>query len=145
VKGLVGVNHVALTVAELGSSARFYEELGFELERRLTFDGPGAERVTGVPGARLEMEFLVLGAFRLELIQYSPPGKHAVGDVNDVGSVHICLEVDRIADVYSRLAARGLEFTSPPHRDPSGVWMTYFADPDGNRVELLEIEGADAR
>jgi len=134
-----GVHHVALTVSNLESSGRFYEALGFSPERRIRFDSPAAARVTGVPGARLEMAFLTLGGFRLELIEYTPRGRQDARAGNDLGSSHICLQVDRIEDVYSRLAARGVPFISTPHHDPSGVSMTYFSDPDGNRVELLEI------
>jgi catechol 2,3-dioxygenase-like lactoylglutathione lyase family enzyme len=134
------VHHVALTVSDLESSERFYEALGFSPERRIRFDSPAAARVTGVPGARLHMAFLALGGFRLELIQYSPPGIQEVPAINDLGSAHICFQVDQIDRVYSRLTARGLRFTSSPHHDPSGVSMTYFSDPDGNRLELLEIK-----
>ena len=101
--------------------------------------GPAAALVTGISGARLEMAFLMLGGFRLELIEYTPRGSDDPRAGNDLGSSHICLQVDRIEDVYLRLAARGVSFISTPHHDPSGVSMTYFSDPDGNRLELLEI------
>lgn len=139
-----GVHHVALTVSDLESSERFYEALGFSPERRIRFDSPAAARVTGVSGARLEMAFLTLGGFRLELIEYTPRGRQDVRAANDLGSSHICLQVDGIEGVYSRLTDHGVPFISLPHHDPSGVSMTYFSDPDGNRLELLEIEDGHA-
>jgi len=143
VKGVLGVHHVALTVRDLDVSASFYESLGFTLERRLGFDGPGAERVTGVAGANLQMAFLMLDGIRLELIQFDPAGVQQVTEINDLGSAHICLEVSQIGQVYSELAARGARFISPPYHHPSGVSMAYFGDPDGNRLELLEIKAGD--
>jgi catechol 2,3-dioxygenase-like lactoylglutathione lyase family enzyme len=143
VRGVLGVHHVALTVRDLDASANFYESLGFALERRLEFDGPGAERVTGVPGASLEMAFLMLDGVRLELIRFDPAGEQRVGEINDLGTAHICLEVNEIGRVHSELAARGARFVSPPYHHPSGVSMAYFGDPDGNLVELLQIEGSD--
>jgi catechol 2,3-dioxygenase-like lactoylglutathione lyase family enzyme len=143
VKGVLGVDHVALTVDDLDASTRFYQELGSSLERHLTFEGEGAEYVTGVARASLQMAFLALGDFRLELIRFSPPGKEEIRAGNDRGSAHICLRVQDIEGVYSRLTARGVSFTSPPYHHPSGVSMTYFADPEGNPVELLEVRTAD--
>jgi lactoylglutathione lyase len=145
VAGVDGVDHVALTVSDLVISTRFYESLGFSVERHVQFEEPAAEGVTGVADARLRMAFLVFDGLRLELIQFSPKGKRLPPAANDIGSAHICLRVARIADVYADLAARGCEFVSPPYHHPSGVSMTYFADPDGNRLELLEIADGDDR
>lgn len=139
-KGVLGVHHVALTVQDVDASVSFYESLGFTLERRLGFDGPGAELVTGVTGATLQMAFLVLDGVRLELIQFHPAGTREIARINDLGSAHICLEVEEIEGAYSELAARGTTFVSAPYRHPSGVSMAYFGDPDGNHLELLEIE-----
>jgi predicted enzyme related to lactoylglutathione lyase len=80
----------------------------------------------------------------LELIQFSPPGKQETRAGHDLGSAHICLRVQDIEDVYSRLKERGASFTSPPYHHPSGVSMTYFVDPEGNRLELLEVRTPDA-
>jgi catechol 2,3-dioxygenase-like lactoylglutathione lyase family enzyme len=143
VRGVLGVDHVAVTVADLEACTRFYQDLGFSVERRLTFEGEGAEQVTGLPRASLQMVFLGLGDFRLELIQFSPPGKQEIRAGHDLGSAHICLRVQDIEGVYSRLTERGASFTSPPYHHPSGVSMTYFADPDGNRLELLEVRTPD--
>jgi catechol 2,3-dioxygenase-like lactoylglutathione lyase family enzyme len=143
VNGVLGVHHVALTVADLDSCTRFYEGLGFTQERRLSFGGEGAEQVTGVRGASLQMAFLVLEDFRLELIRFTPSGRQDIRAGNDLGSTHICLRVQDIDSVYSRLTDRGASFTSPPYHDPSGVSMTYFSDPEGNRVELLQIRTQD--
>ena len=139
VRGVLGVDHVALTVADLDVCTRFYQDLGFSLERRLTFEGEGAEHVTGVPHASLRMAFLELAGLRLELVQFTPPGKRESRAGNDLGSAHICLQVHDIESVYSELMERGATFTSPPYHHASGVSMTYFSDPEDNRLELLEV------
>ncbi len=141
--GVIRVHHAALTVSDIERSVDFYRALGFDLERRITFGGSAAEAVTGVREARLVMAFLILDSFRLELIEYSPVGRKDQRQNNDLGSTHICLEVRDIQAVYERLTAMGVRFTCPPHHDPSGVSMTYFRDPDGISVELLEVTGTD--
>jgi catechol 2,3-dioxygenase-like lactoylglutathione lyase family enzyme len=136
---------VALTVADLESSVGFYEELGFSVERRLVFDDPGAETVTGVPGASLEMAFLALEDFTLELIEYTTPaGKKRTRAINDIGSTHICFRVNDIERIHAELSARQSPFVAPPHHHTSGASMAYFSDPDGNLLELLEIRARDA-
>jgi catechol 2,3-dioxygenase-like lactoylglutathione lyase family enzyme len=142
--GNASVDHVALVVTDLARSVEFYESIGFAFERHIEFVGPGAEQVTGVGGARLEMAFLGLGAFRLELIEYDPPGAGRPGAANDIGCAHICLRVDDIERAHRELEGRGVRFVSRPHHHPSGVSMVYFADPDGNLLELLEVRADDA-
>ncbi len=143
VKETLGVDHVAVNVADLEKCTEFYESLGFSVERRLDFDGEGAEQVTGLRGAALSLVFLFLDGFRLELIRYAPGRKRRQQAINDLGRAHICLRVRDIDGVYSRLTERGAVFVAPPYHHPSGVSMTYFADPEGNQLELLEIRGTD--
>jgi catechol 2,3-dioxygenase-like lactoylglutathione lyase family enzyme len=90
------------------------------------------------------MAFLTLGGFTLELIEYAPVGKKRIGAINDIGSTHICFRVNDIDRIHAELTVRQLSFIAPPYHHPSGVSMAYFSDPDGNRLELLEVRESDA-
>jgi len=67
---ITGHNHTSLTVSDLERSIAFYtENLGFRVAERFEAKGEGIERITALPGAHLNIAFLTLGDFRLELIQ----------------------------------------------------------------------------
>lgn len=136
---IIGVHHAALTVSNLERSIAFYGRFGFEVERRVVNTGPDAERITEVPGAHLSIALLTLGAFRLELIEYRPPGSQEPRGNNDLGSAHICFHVRDIQALCERLRNDGVRFTSHPQKHPSGASLAYFRDPDGITVELLEV------
>lgn len=54
--------------------------------------------------------------------------------------VGVSIQVDDIGAIYDRLVARGVEFLSPPVRQPWGGTLAHFKDPDGNILTLLGTE-----
>jgi len=125
------VDLVALIVDEYDPAIDFFVGvLGFELVEdspSLTNDGrpkrwvvvrpPGAE--TGILLARADGE-------RQE---------KAVGD-QLAGRVGFFLRVDDFDGMYQRMLAQGVEFVSPPRREPYGR-VAVFVDVAGNRWDLL--------
>lgn len=113
---VVELNHVALDVAEVEASVRFYGgALGLPALPRPAFSFPGA--------------WFRLGP-RQELHLIGDRGR-AVGE----RSGHFALQVADIHAAAARLRAEGVAFRGPKPR-PDGALQIFTADPDGNVVEL---------
>lgn len=41
---------------------------------------------------------------------------------------------------HRRLRAAGVEFLRPPQQEPWGGWIATFSDPDGNTLQLIQLE-----
>ncbi len=139
------VHHVAITVSDLEESLEFYENLLhtkvlYQMER----SGEGIERITGVPGAKIKVAMLEAPNVEVELLEYTvPAGRPYDRANNDIGSMHFCLEVENVEEVYADLCKRGVRFNSPPVRvteGPTKGWrVAYCLDPDGVSVEVCEL------
>ena len=49
----------------------------------------------------------------------------------------VSLQVSDIAAVYQELRAKGVDFLSPPEKQPWGGTLAHLRDPDGNVISLL--------
>jgi catechol 2,3-dioxygenase-like lactoylglutathione lyase family enzyme len=142
-----GIHHTAISTNDLDRSLRFYRDLlGFEQVFASRWE-PGAEaadKITGLKNSSARMVMLKAGNACIELFEYSSPLPHP-GDPNrpacDHGITHLCLDVRDIEAEYERLKAAGMLFHCPPQKMGT-VSATYGRDPDGNIVELLEVEDA---
>jgi len=141
------IQHVGVTVSDLGRSLAFYRDvLGFEPLFVTDGSGPDLARTLGVPDADLSFAQLRLGDTLLELLQYRHPAGRPYDRGNrgsaDVGAYHVGLRVADIEETYRALAARGVAFTAPPLHVAAGPLaggaFTYFADPDGLTWELFQ-------
>lgn len=79
----------------------------------------------------------------VELIQYiNPKGKPYNMSECDTGNMHIAFRVTDIYKIYKTLKQKGVKFKSPPNeviKGPTKGWIwTYFYDPDGAQLELIE-------
>lgn len=52
------------------------------------------------------------------------------------GQTNIAWEVDDLVAKYEELKAKGVEFPKPPTKQPWGGMQAFFADPDGNVMQL---------
>ena len=140
-------NHFAFTVSDIERSLAFYADLGFTPADPVVQDlqMPAIKEMTGFPDAHLRIAMISLDGVTLELLQYvSPEGaKRQTLSIRDVGNSHFCLAVDDIEAETARLKAKGVEVFSDVvtfvggHYD--GYRGVYFADPDGNTVELVGL------
>jgi lactoylglutathione lyase len=132
-----GVHHVGFVVSDLEASTAFYERMF------------GATPVLRVDAGRLSLVFLDLGNTLVELLAYPDGEGGPVPHEAKLGAGHLALLVDDAHDAQARLEARGVVFQGPPLRveeGPSrGYVLTFALDPDGNRVELVELPRDDAR
>lgn len=143
---ILAVHHVALSVADMERSLRFYcDLLGFrELWRReMTPGNEMRDRIFGLKDCAGRITMLQLGDMRLELFEFASPPQDRPGDprrpVNLRGITHICLDASGIHEEHARLSAAGVSFHCPPQQIDRGKWITYGRDPDGNVIELREV------
>ena len=138
------LEHVALSVADLGRSIAFYcDLLGMEVIR--TVDCPADSRlgeVVGLPGCSARFAQLTSGLMVLELFEYvDPRGRKIPPDRTqaDNGLTHFGFDSEDIHADYARLRAHGVEFCHEPIEYRSGVWCAYFRGPDGETCELRQL------
>jgi catechol 2,3-dioxygenase-like lactoylglutathione lyase family enzyme len=143
-----GLHHVGITVADLDAAIGFYHGvLGLEFlnEPSPVFDDPALGPAVGVPGAALRQVSLALGDAILELLEYTAPPSPVDAPLpqNALGAQHVAFLVDDAAATKAELEAKGVPFFSEVNVVDDGVlagWRwAYFADPEGNALELVEI------
>jgi catechol 2,3-dioxygenase-like lactoylglutathione lyase family enzyme len=130
----VTLDHVALSVGDLGRQAAFYQRaLGFEEEARAGFPSIGVTTV---------MLRLPSGA-GLELVSKAGSSPQRASDPASAAAVqtyfHCALAVDDLARALATAtAAGGTLVAGPAAASRPGVTYAYFLDPEGNLVELLQ-------
>lgn len=127
---ITGIAHIAITVKDMKKSLDFYTRvLGF----KKAFAIP--EPQTGAPW----IEYLYLGGGQfVELFYNGTKDNPWSGDLR--GFNHLCLQVDDIHSVVERLKKEGAEITDGPKQGCDYNWQAWTKDPDGIRVELMQID-----
>jgi catechol 2,3-dioxygenase-like lactoylglutathione lyase family enzyme len=126
----VGMGHVALRVNDLERSLDFYRRLGFPEFLRLT----QADGRTWIAYLRISDELFI------ELF----PGGDGAGAAGPerTGVNHLCLTTDDIERTAAHLESVGIAATAPlvpTKRGVDGNRGMWIADPDGNRIEIMEM------
>lgn len=141
---ITGINHTSFTVSDLDKAVAFFQDmLGATVLSVADRPKEFSERVTGIPGAHLYIGYVELGGHKIELIQYLE-GRGTTLDVstNNVGSGHICFDVDDAREIQRSLEAKGITFVAPPMEIPTGTnkggFATYFKGPDGITIEFIQ-------
>jgi len=148
---VTGSVHTGLQVADLDRSLDFYVGLlGLELRSRHVADAPYLGELVGYPGVELDVAFLDIPGSEhwLELLEYRKVERQAVDPANaNPGTAHICFTVTDLVALHDRLERAGVEFISRPVMPTAGInqgrLALYMKDPDGIRVELLQLERVD--
>jgi catechol 2,3-dioxygenase-like lactoylglutathione lyase family enzyme len=146
---IVGCEHIGIQVRDVERSARFYEEhLGFERLSRFSKSEPYVQRLVGYPGATLEIALLAIPGteVQLEILEYRGVEAAPVDPATaNPGTAHFSLFVDDVDELYERLRAQGVEFVSEVQTSTAGpvagARLVYMKDPDGIRVELVQLAG----
>lgn len=125
------LGHINFKTRDLQASIKFYESLGFKAFLELCNDD-------GKP-------WIVYLRFDdnlyLELTGGGPAGQNAPGP-EVTGFNHLCITVDNIEKAAAELEANGHKLMNP--LDPKKIGLdnnrgAWVADPDGNRIELMEM------
>lgn len=123
---ITGIAHLAIRISILDAALSFYQDgLGFEEAFRLDRDG--------------EVWIVYLRVGSGQFVELFPDGESAEDHGKEVGYVHLCLAVDDIHATVQELSARGVVFDGEPRVGLDGSWQVWTADPDGNRIELMQV------
>jgi lactoylglutathione lyase len=121
------IAHIAIRVKDIESSLRFYSNrLGFAEMLRLDRDG------------RLWLVYLRITDD--QYLEIFPEGEgERAAEREAVGFNHLCLQVPDIEQTARELEAAGVALIRPVVQGPDGNWQTWIEDPDGHRIELMEM------
>lgn len=125
---LKSVHHIAVICSDYEKSKQFYTEvLGFEI----LAENYRAERNS------YKLDLLLNGVYCLELFSFPDPPER-VSRPEARGLRHLAFSVENISDAITGLAAKQV-ICEPVRIDEfTGKRFTFFADPDGLPIELVE-------
>ncbi len=134
--------HFGIYVADLAKSIRFYVDgLGFVATQGGSSDALGQQ--LSMPGATVRTQFSSHpGGTRMELwtvVDRPPAGPNDPHPANMPGRVHLCFMVDDLDMVASRIVEYGGRRLDDSRCDLGYGHLMFCADPDGTRIELVQI------
>ena len=134
-------HHVGITVEALDRTLPFYRDvLGLEVLDRFSVSGAAFADAVDVPGATGRFAHLEAGGARLELVEYDPEADSRTPPaLNQPGATHVGLAVDDL-DARFEALPEDVETLCEPRTTESGTRICFLRDPEGNLVELLEVE-----
>ncbi len=141
------IGTIAMTVSDAERAAAFYADvLGFERVSDIEVADEAYARLQEVPGLRMRVVRMRLGAETIALMQPRRRGRPIPADSrsNDRWFQHAAIIVSDMDRAYAVLRRHGVEHVSPaPQRLPDwnpaagGIRAFYFKDPDHHVLEIL--------
>jgi catechol 2,3-dioxygenase-like lactoylglutathione lyase family enzyme len=143
---IVKADHTGFTVSSISEALAFWHGvLGFEIVAEFDLGGELVRHVTGVGGAEVSIAAVMApGGHVVEFLEYKSPAERSIFSPRpcDVGSVHICFEVDDIDAILKRVTQAGWQAHGSPQTLPvgkrAGARIMYVRGTDGITVEFLE-------
>ena len=143
---VTGFFHAGVTVSNMDASLRFYREgLGLVHQFDRILDADYLRSVLHLDFTAIRaVSLLIPGGGSVELLEYQGIERmSARSRPSDYGAGHLCLYVERIAELTERLITHGgtprsegpVAIKSGPNE---GATSIYMCDPDGYAVELFE-------
>lgn len=141
---VTGFNHTGLVVKDLEAMVSFYcGVLGLSELNRIESSAPPEGDHTGIPGARRTLVFVGFeDGHRIELVKFHHPESGAGHqEISQLGTSHICFNVEDMRATHADLSAKGVRFVTDPiiRETDTGVrGIVYAQDPEGNWLEFLQ-------
>ena len=141
-------SHFGICVGDLERSLRFYcDALGFEKAEAHAI-GSEFARLMDLPDVVVTSQFIRKGPTAIELLAFEEPapfGAHERRAVNQLGLTHLSFRVDDLGATAARVVELGgaIVESSRTTIDLGGTALQflYCTDPDGVRVELMDLGG----
>jgi lactoylglutathione lyase len=126
---ITAIGHAAFGVSDLERSLDFYVR------------GLGLREAFRLDNDRGETWIVYLQVQGLDFLELFPEGRpRADGAPAAHPSFrHLCLMVDDIQTTLAELEARGVAADGPARQGRDHNWQAWLTDPDGNRIELMQI------
>ena len=128
-KGITGLGHVAINVKDLDKSLAFYTGL---------LEFPEMLRLPKDDGSPWLIYLRINDDQYLEIFPGAEQDR-APASWRANGVTHICLTVVDIENVVERLTTKGIKLLLPLKDGADGNRQAWIEDPDGNRIELMEM------
>ena len=141
-------SHFGICVSDLERSLRFYcEALGFEKAESHAI-GSEFARLMDLPDVTVTSQFIRRGPTSIELLAFSDPapfGDRRRRAVNQLGLTHLSFRVPDVAGTAARIVELGGAVVESSRTiidlGGSALEFVYCTDPDGVRVELMDLGG----
>ena len=141
------LSHVGICVSDLDRSTAFYRDaLGFQVLSQLEVSGPEAEQLLDLDPVTLRATYLERDGTRIELLHFEEPGETGAPGprpVNRLGLTHLSFRVDDLDSAIAAVEACGGQVLKPSRVDTPRfeAAVVFVTDPDGLRIELLQMPG----
>jgi catechol 2,3-dioxygenase-like lactoylglutathione lyase family enzyme len=141
-------SHFGICVSDLDTSLRFYcDALGFEKAESHVIGSEFAQ-LMDLPDVSVTSQFIRKGTVAIELLAFSEPtpfGDKVRRAVNHLGLTHLSFRVADVEAVAAKVVELGgtVVASSRTTIDFGGTPLefVYCTDPDGVRVELMDLNG----
>ena len=146
---ILGLNHIGLSVQNLDKMLAFYQQsTNFELVRRETItQNKNADALFGHQGISYEIAVLKAPNMLFELVEFKHNGSLPLTRMPPQGSgmTHTCFQSPSNNPGYDKFMKAGADLLSrggPVDIGGYGVTYAYVYDPEGNMVELEQLDRA---
>jgi lactoylglutathione lyase len=138
----LSVSHIGICVSDLEGSLRFYcEGLGFSPAETHAIGNEFADTLEVPPEVVLTSQFIRREGLAIELLHYESPGTHGrpSDSRNQLGITHLSFLVDDLDAAERWLVQCGGRVIEGTRTTGEGIRLLFLADPDGTRVELMQM------
>lgn len=145
---LLGINHVGLSVKNLDVTLAFYQQAtGYQLlSRESVSNSTSADTLFGIQDVGYEIAVLEGPNMLFELIEFKHNANKPVSKmpVFGPGMTHTCFQSASSDSGYDKFVRAGADMLSrgsePVDMGGYGVTYAYAYDPDGNMIELEQLD-----